>query len=110
MRDSHLPKDRYMTACCPQSGGVEQRGLDPPSVLYNPDAELYISHKFIHIMILFNGCLHKQGHWPTSGRGKNVSCFHTVLNDVNLKSYVFLRNLSFSESRQYDLLDQHVSF
>ena len=73
-------------------------------MLYNPDAESCIFRtSFIHIMILSNGCLHKQGHWPTSGSGKDVGCFHTVLSDVNLKSYVFLRNLSFSESREYDL-------
>ena len=62
------------------------------------------------MIILSNGCLHKQGHWPTSGSGKDVGCFHTVLSDVNLKSYVFLRNSSFLESRQYDLQNQHVSF
>ena len=67
---------------------------------YNPDAESCIFRtSFIHIIILSNGCLHKQGHWPTSGSGKDVGC----LSDVNLKSNIFLRNLSFSESRQYDL-------
>ena len=71
---------------------------------YNSDAESCIFRKsFIHIIILSNRCLRKQGYWPTSGSGKDVGCFHTVLSDVNLKSYVLLRNLSFSESRQYDL-------
>ena len=85
-----------------QSGRVEQRGLDPPSVRYNPDAESCIFRtSFIHIIIISNGCLHKPAHWPTSGCGKDVGCFHIVLSEVNLKSYVFLRNLS--ESRQYDL-------
>ena len=51
----------------------------------NPDSEFRTS--FIHIIILSNGCLHKQGHWPTSGSGKDVGCCHTVLSDVNLKSY-----------------------
>ena len=64
---------------------------------YNPDAESCIFRtSFIHIIILSNGCLHKQGHWPTSGSGKDIGYFHTVLSDVNLKSYVSLRNLSFS--------------
>ena len=71
---------------------------------YNPESESCIFRaSFIHIIILPNGCLHKQEHWPTSGSGKDVGCFHTVLSDVNLKSYVVLRNLSFSKSRQYDL-------
>ena len=52
---------------------------------------------------LSKGCLHKLGHWPTPESGKDGGCLHTVLSDVNLKSYVFLWNLSFSELRQYDL-------
>ena len=71
---------------------------------YNPDAESCIFRtSFIHI-ILSDGCLNKQGHYPLSRSGKDAGCFHTVLSDVNLKLYVFfLRNLSFSESRQNDL-------
>ena len=64
---------------------------------YSPDTESCIFRtRFIYIIILSIGCLHKQWHWPTSGNGKDVGC----LSDVNIKSYVFLRNLSFSESRQ----------
>ena len=75
---------------------------------YNPDAEFGTS--FSHIIILSYRCLHKQWHWPTSGSGKDVGCFYTVLSDVNLKSYLFLRNSSFLASRQYALQNQHVSF
>ena len=40
----------------------------------------------------------------------NIGCFQRAFTDVNLKSGIFLRILSFSESRKYDLLEQLVSF
>ena len=49
-----------------------------------------------------DACINK-GTGQYQGAERTSAVFHTVLSDVNLKSYVFLRNLSFSESRQYDL-------